>query len=340
MRKQENGGACGRRCNYDGRETETGGQQEPTHPDAAGPQLRRPGNTRRIGSGSLSSWSLRRRARCCAASQTRPSNPSVGRRARLCSMAQTPAWRYAAAASRGSSTRVPQIFLREVYVSHALLGRQSQSDRTHSAPTYWLRERLRGPPSVSLLPHIGGIKRMPTKNGPGDRPRRAIPWSQVRFPFDSPLEGRWIRTCGSSMRSKRGQCGPGSSRLIRRRIAARRQPTQARTPSESALVTKCMVRVLSNTNGRSIARCALRRPAWTSTPRRIRSATHSAVVTPRSQVRTRRAAGGRWISNFWSLNQSGTAGVTSTAMAGHIRHVCLRRAPRLDSAGDSAIAPG
>jgi hypothetical protein len=43
-------------------------------------------------------------ATCCAASQTRLSNPSVGRRARLCSMAQTPAWRYAAAASQGSST--------------------------------------------------------------------------------------------------------------------------------------------------------------------------------------------------------------------------------------------
>ena len=37
--------------------------------------------------------------------------------------------------------------------------------------------------------HIGGIKRMPTKNGPGDRPRRAIPRSQVRFALDSPLEG-------------------------------------------------------------------------------------------------------------------------------------------------------
>jgi hypothetical protein len=45
---------------------------------------------------------------------------------------------------------VPQIFLREVCVSHALLGRQSQPDRTHSAPTYWLREGLRGPPSVSF----------------------------------------------------------------------------------------------------------------------------------------------------------------------------------------------
>src|SRR5260221_8555863 len=29
----------------------------------------------------------------------------------------------------------------------------------------WLPERLRGPPSVTLLPHIGGIKRMPTKSG-------------------------------------------------------------------------------------------------------------------------------------------------------------------------------
>ena len=35
---------------------------------------------------------------------------------------------------------VPQIFLGEVCVSHALIGRQSQPDRTHSAPTYWLQE--------------------------------------------------------------------------------------------------------------------------------------------------------------------------------------------------------
>ena len=52
MRKQEDAGACGR-CNYDGRETEAGGQQEPTSPGAAGNQPRRPRiATRRIGSGA------------------------------------------------------------------------------------------------------------------------------------------------------------------------------------------------------------------------------------------------------------------------------------------------
>src|ERR1700730_13520873 len=39
------------------------------------------------------------------------------------------------------------------------------------------------------LINIGGIKRMPTKNGPGDRLPRAIPRSQVRFALDSSLEG-------------------------------------------------------------------------------------------------------------------------------------------------------
>ena len=71
MRKQENAGACGRRCNYDGRETEAGGQQEPTPPGAAGPQPRRPRNTRRIGSGLLARGLFRGRAGCCAASQMR-----------------------------------------------------------------------------------------------------------------------------------------------------------------------------------------------------------------------------------------------------------------------------
>jgi len=62
-----------------------------------------------------------------------------------------------------------------------------------------LQERLRGPPSVSLLPHIGGIKRMPTKNGPGDRPRRAIPWSQVRFALDSLSDRRSTRIAGRNL---------------------------------------------------------------------------------------------------------------------------------------------
>jgi hypothetical protein len=72
------------------------------------------------------------------------------------------------------------------------------------------RGRLRGPPSVSLLPHIGGIKRMPTKNGPGDRPRRAIPWSQVRFALDSPLEGDGFRTS-----STRAPCDGTGTRRVR-----------------------------------------------------------------------------------------------------------------------------
>ena len=44
-------------------------------------------------------------------------------------------------------------------------------------------------------------------------------------------------------------------------------------------------------------------------------------------------------SNFWSLNQSSSAGVNAGRHAGHIRHVCFRRAPRINPARDSAIAP-
>jgi glycine/D-amino acid oxidase-like deaminating enzyme len=38
-----NAGACGRRCNYDGRETEAGGQLEPTPPGRGSRQLIRVG---------------------------------------------------------------------------------------------------------------------------------------------------------------------------------------------------------------------------------------------------------------------------------------------------------
>jgi hypothetical protein len=51
---------------------------------------------------------------------------------------------------------------------------------------------------------------------------------------------------------------------------------------------------------------------------------------------------GRWRkpdSNFWSLNQPSSAGVNAGRHAGHIRHVCFRRAPRINPARDSAIAP-
>ena len=45
-------------------------------------------------------------------------------------------------------------------------------------------------------------------------------------------------------------------------------------------------------------------------------------------------------SNFWSLNHNPVRPVlTPAAMAGHIRHVCFRRAPRINPARD-AIAPG
>jgi hypothetical protein len=43
---------------------------------------------------------------------------------------------------------------------------------------------------------------------------------------------------------------------------------------------------------------------------------------------------------FWSLNQSSSTVLTPDAMAGHIGHVCFRRAPRINPARDSAIAPG
>ncbi len=175
MRKQENGGACSR-CNYDGRETEAGGQQEPTPP----------GNTRRIGSGSLArglfdaaQGVMPHPKRDCpiqvlggALDYARCRKPRLGVPLRRHLRDHHPC-----------PSNIPERGLRFA----CALGRQSQPDRTHSAPTYWLRERLRGPPSVSLPPHIGGIKRMPTKNGPRDRPRRAIPWSQVRFAHDSPL---------------------------------------------------------------------------------------------------------------------------------------------------------
>jgi hypothetical protein len=45
-------------------------------------------------------------------------------------------------------------------------------------------------------------------------------------------------------------------------------------------------------------------------------------------------------SNFWSLNQSSSAVLTPDAMAAHTRHVCFRRAPRINPARDSAIASG
>jgi hypothetical protein len=51
----------------------------------------------------------------------------------------------------------------------ALLNRQSEPDGTHSAPTYWLRERRRVPQPISLLRHIGGIKPLSQSPIPGYR---------------------------------------------------------------------------------------------------------------------------------------------------------------------------
>ena len=61
----------------------------------------------------------------------------------------------------------------------------------------FVRERLRGPPSVSLLPHIGRIKRMPTKNGPGGPASASdsMEPSQVRTRLSA--GGEWIRTSSS-----------------------------------------------------------------------------------------------------------------------------------------------
>ena len=84
--------------------------------------------------------------------------------------------------------------------------------------------RLRGQPSVSLLPHIRGIKRMPTKNGQGDRPRRAIPWSQVRFALGSPLEGSGFEPSvplrDSAIRAGGAQTGRGSGCALQQKQLA------------------------------------------------------------------------------------------------------------------------
>lgn len=167
MRKQENARACSRRCNNDGRETEAGGPQEPTPPGAAEPQSRRPRNTRRIGSGLLvrglfeaAQGVVPHPERDCpiqvlggALDYARWREPRLGASLRRLLRDHQPCFSYIS--ERGC-------------VSHALLSRNP--DGTHSAPTYWLRGRLRGPRSLSLLRHIGGIK----------------PPSQVILPRSSP----------------------------------------------------------------------------------------------------------------------------------------------------------
>ena len=79
--------------------------------------------------------------------------------------------------------------------------------------------------------HIGGIKRMPTKNGPGDRPRRAISWSQVRFALNFPSAGHvpeGFKNATSPFRSP-----PAAARIASR---SRRRPGRAASsPSSDAV---------------------------------------------------------------------------------------------------------
>ena len=74
-------------------------------------------------------------------------------------------------------------------VSHAALGRQIASG-SDPLNTDLLVAGKASRPAVSQLAttHRRDQAHMPTKNRPGERPRRAIPWSQVRFALDSPLE--------------------------------------------------------------------------------------------------------------------------------------------------------
>ena len=83
-----------------------------------------------------------------------------------------------------------------------LLRRQSQPDGTGSAPTYWLRERRRGPRSVRLLRRIGEIK-PPSQSGHAN-PQLTVahsspysPAAEVRCPVQAPEARRNGRPCCS-----------------------------------------------------------------------------------------------------------------------------------------------
>src|SRR6202047_3548714 len=52
------------------------------------------------------------------------------------------------------------------------------------------------------------------------------------------------------------------------------------------------------------------------------------------------SAGGNRIRTSGPSHQPSSAVLTTDAIAGHIRHVCFRRAPRINPARDSAIASG
>ena len=162
MRKQEDASACSR-CNYDRRETEAEGQREPKPPGAAGPQPRRPRNTRRIGSGLLVRG-LFETARGVVPHPKRDCPIQVLGGAHDYARRREP--RLGATLRRHLRDH-QSLYLKyscERFAFRMLLRRQSQPDGTHSAPTYWLRERRRGSRSVRLLRRIGGIK-PPSQSG-------------------------------------------------------------------------------------------------------------------------------------------------------------------------------
>jgi hypothetical protein len=161
MCKQKDASAC-RRCNYDRRETEAGGQREPTPPGAAGLQPRRPRNTR-IGSGLLVRG-LFETARGVFPHPKRDCPIQVLGGAHDYTRWREP--RLGATLRRHLRDHQPLYlkYSRDRFAFRMLFRRQSQPEGTHSAPTYWFRERHRGPRSARLLRRIGGIK-PPSQSG-------------------------------------------------------------------------------------------------------------------------------------------------------------------------------
>jgi hypothetical protein len=162
MCNQEDANACSR-CNYDRRETEAGGQRQPTPPGAAGPQPRRPRNTRRIGSGLLVRG-LFETARGVFPHPKRDCPIQVLGGAHDYTRRREP--RLGATLRRHLRDHQPLYlkYSRDRFAFRMLLRRQSQPDGTHSAPTYWFRERRRGPRPARLLRRVGGIK-PPSQSG-------------------------------------------------------------------------------------------------------------------------------------------------------------------------------
>jgi hypothetical protein len=82
------------------------------------------------------------------------------------------------------------------------------------------------------------------------------------------------------------------------------------------------------------------RPIFTRPRARRLSLVPGVPAAAESQVRTRFGAGGSRIRTSGPSHQPSSAVLTPDAMVGHIRHVCFRRAPRINPARDSAIASG